>query len=285
MPIGETLITLSSIPPRFEVLGPTLESLVAQDRTAAIELWIPRSYRRFPEWDGCLPDVPAGVTIRRCDRDWGPATKIVPAVLEAIERNAPDRELLLCDDDNLYAPDWHSRFHALRRERPNDALASIGRHLPGIDRAAAPRADGLPRMQRLPQWITRPVIEEQHRTQSFTPIPLVEESGHADLFAGWGGVMLRPSFFAAALAEGPGSCWAVDDVWLSAMLALNGTKIWVEATILPPTRRGSAVGGVEPLAGMVVEGRSRAALDLNCVDAMRARHGIWTPEALGLTVA
>jgi hypothetical protein len=71
------VISLSAIPPRFAHLGPVLDSLLRQrPRAEAVLLYIPKSYRRFPEWDGALPDVPEGVEIRRVEEDLGPATKL-----------------------------------------------------------------------------------------------------------------------------------------------------------------------------------------------------------------
>ena len=64
------IISLSAIPARFPKIGPILDSLVNQ--TAQVDkilLYIPNSYRRFPDWDGSLPDVPEGVEIRRTDDD------------------------------------------------------------------------------------------------------------------------------------------------------------------------------------------------------------------------
>ncbi len=77
------IISLTAIPPRFADLGLTLHSLLRQkSRPEAVELWIPHSYRRFPQWGGGLPDVPEGVTLRRVDVDYGPATKVLPALRE-----------------------------------------------------------------------------------------------------------------------------------------------------------------------------------------------------------
>ena len=93
---GETLrafapvriITLSSIPPRFDLIGPTLESLTAQSSPVdAVELHVPRSYRRFPDYDGRCPKVPAGVSILEAESDLGPASK----VLHAVRRHRDDR--------------------------------------------------------------------------------------------------------------------------------------------------------------------------------------------------
>ena len=78
--MSKLVVSLSSIPPRFAELAPTLNSLVNQSADiAGVYLYVPESYRRFPEWDGSLPDVPAGVEVRRCAEDWGPATKILGA--------------------------------------------------------------------------------------------------------------------------------------------------------------------------------------------------------------
>ncbi len=62
------IISLTTIPSRFAGLGPTLGSLLAQGADQ-VRLNIPEAYRRFPDWDGTLPSVPAGVSIVRCDKD------------------------------------------------------------------------------------------------------------------------------------------------------------------------------------------------------------------------
>ncbi|WP_127104514.1 glycosyltransferase family A protein [Pararhodobacter zhoushanensis] len=276
MPDAPSVITLTTIPPRFGALGPTLASLVAQDVPAPVELWIPETYARFPKWDGSLPTVPAGVTIRRCARDWGPATKVVPA---ALERAGEAVDLLFCDDDSIYAPDWHRRFKALRRERPGDALAALGRHLPGRAQGPRLRDDRMPRMRRLSPTVVAPIFARQGYGDG-PPVALVGKSGYADLLGGWCGVMVRPSFFAPQLAEGPGRWWPVDDVWLSGMLELGGTAIWVDASILPPGRRN--VGGTADLTRLSVEGDGRVALDTGCAADLMSQHGIWTAESLGM---
>ena len=74
------IVSLSTIPPRFDKIGETLKSLLNQSVKADhIYLYIPETYRRFPDWDGQLPHVPDGITIRRTDIDLGPATKVLPA--------------------------------------------------------------------------------------------------------------------------------------------------------------------------------------------------------------
>lgn len=266
-----TIITLTAIPPRFDRIGPVLASLRAQDLPVqAIELWLPRAYRRFPDWDGVLPEVPAGVTIRRCDTDWGPATKFLPA---ALERRGQEVDLLVVDDDCAYAPDLHRRFKALRARRPEAVLVAVGRDL--ADPPPRPRARW-PRVLRRSRVLIRADYAALGSRYA-APVALVAASGHADLVEGWGGVLLRPDFLPAAASEGPGAHWAVDDVWLSAMLEAAGVPIWAEATILPPTRQPS--GRTAALNNARIAGRDRAALDAAAVAGLRASLGVWLRPA------
>ena len=92
-------VALSSIPPRFEGLGPVLEALLPQ---APVLLCLPEAYVRFPDWDGQLPSVPAGVEILR-GPDHGPASKLLLAQAKAVEAQAG---LTLCDDDWIYGAGW-----------------------------------------------------------------------------------------------------------------------------------------------------------------------------------
>ena len=103
-----TIISLTSIPPRFSYLSETLNSIVNQ--TADIEdiiLYIPRKYKRF-EYDlDDLPQVPSEVKIRITEQDFGPATKILPAAREYAEK---DVAIIFCDDDKIYDPNWAGRL-------------------------------------------------------------------------------------------------------------------------------------------------------------------------------
>ena len=59
-----TVISLSSIPPRFGTLGGVLKSLVAQSAPLTeIRLNIPKTYRRFPQDSFSMPDVPTGFAL------------------------------------------------------------------------------------------------------------------------------------------------------------------------------------------------------------------------------
>ena len=137
------IVSLSAIPPRFARIGQTLDSLAAQRGVDRIVLYIPHRYRRFPDWDGTLPQVPEGVEIRRTDDDFGPATKVLCA---ARDFRGQEVDILFCDDDHIYAPGWAENFVALKAAHPGCVIAQAGwqaaEYAPGGsgERALQPRA-------------------------------------------------------------------------------------------------------------------------------------------------
>ncbi|MEF0941654.1 hypothetical protein [Rhizobium sp. BR 362] len=115
------IITLSTIPPRFATLAPTLNSLLQQKgQIDEVRLYIPKKYRRFPEYDGFLPSVPAGIKIFRPDDDMGPASKVLFAAKEFRNQSA---QILFCDDDKIFSsvrrPLFSTIFAARRMRRAN----------------------------------------------------------------------------------------------------------------------------------------------------------------------
>lgn len=110
-------ISLTTIPPRFPTLPRVLAALTAQTaRPEAIFLTVPRSWARFDA--APLPAIPFGVTLIQTDEDMGPIGKLLPAAARF------DGDILICDDDWLYAPDWAARFLAARAANPKAALAA-----------------------------------------------------------------------------------------------------------------------------------------------------------------
>ncbi|MDU8928643.1 hypothetical protein RXV86_14725 [Alisedimentitalea sp. MJ-SS2] len=93
-----TVISLTSIPPRFGGLGPVLESLLTQGAEAVV-LVLSRRYARFPG-PVSPPPLPAGVAVLWAE-DIGPAGKLIP-----VQRAYPGDAIAYCDDDCLYASGW-----------------------------------------------------------------------------------------------------------------------------------------------------------------------------------
>lgn len=265
-----TVISLSTIPPRFSKIGASLQSLVGQiGRTEDVRLYIPRHYRRFPDWDGVLPEVPDGVAICRCEVDFGPATKVLPAARDLYGHGA---RILFCDDDRIYDREWLGRFEAAARQRPDTCIVEIGENFPDI-------ADDCRHPDRLPRSF-RPRKDWRYRLMRIATLalykpPLIIGSGYVDQICGCGGVLVRPEWFAAAAYDIPDVMWTVDDPWLSGHLELAGVPIWLNGD-----RRSSAATVREAhdsnsLMGFVEGGCDRVAADLMVIDYFRRVHGIW----------
>ena len=137
------IISLSLIPGRFSEAHVVLNSLIAQDLPdTKVEVYIPKRYRRFPDYDGRLPEVPKGVEICVVDEDLGPATKVLYAA-EKYKNESLD--IIFCDDDRIYFPNWARGFMQTRANRPDDAIVATGMQfdqllLPDPPRMRQPRA-------------------------------------------------------------------------------------------------------------------------------------------------
>lgn len=258
-------------PPRFHLLAPTLQSLLAQKLPAqAIHIYIPDSYRRFPDWDGTLPEVPAGVTIRRCDADLGPATKILPACRDYAGQ---DVDLLFCDDDKLYDPGWHQRLKRGRGAHPDACIVEAGENLTDIADDHRPAG----RMPRARRRTRKPFSYRIKRLLSLFTIkaPMYANSGYIDVLSGHGGALIRPDWFDDAVWDIPDILWTVDDPWLSGHLERLGIPIWLVSEV--PRMHGSCAGEIDALHDLVEQGHDRVKADVAAIDYMRETYDIWQP--------
>lgn len=278
--MSDLVISLSSIPPRFGKIGETLQSLLAQ--TADVDrilLYIPERYRRFPDWDGTLPEVPDGVEIRRTETDFGPATKALGAVRDFA---TSDCRILFCDDDRAYPPDWAARFLALEKRRPGTCLCTLGMHAylqagGSRRRALQPRAVRRWRVTDVAfqlRYLRQDLRAGRRRREIPQPARRVfRRSGYVDIFEGCGGVLVRPAWFDDTAFDIPDVAWGVDDVWLSAMIARKDIPIWLEAGRHDP--RETAAEAHAPLARTLLGGADRKAQNRAAIAHVRERFGIW----------
>ena len=230
------IVSLSSVPPRFDGLPDTLASLLAQTvPPERVILYLSRHYTRFPDWDGTLPEVPEGVEIRVVDEDFGPATKLLPALKEFA---GEDLEILFCDDDQIYPTYLAEDLLNGRAAHPEACVAASG--MQDYAPPAGKRARSFTHRPRLLHlWkktnliflvkvfglfllgkITGRTYREPRRHRVLRP-------GYADGFEGWMGVMVRPGFFPPDVFDIPDFARPVDDVWLSGQAMRLGHPTWI----------------------------------------------------------
>lgn len=276
------VITLSTIPPRFGNLGATLRSLRAQtSRPEAIEVHIPKTYRRFPDWGGGLPAVPEGITIVRSDEDYGPATKILPA---ARAYRGQEIELLYVDDDHVYGRDWAARSLALRKGKPETVICAGATTIEKLG-VRWHATDPQPRVQLAPPFsmqigfqlrlaLLRVLGGKVTARTLFPAFHKVARSGYADVAEGYAGVGIRPDFLDDAAYAIPPMVWAVDDVWLSGHYARQGIPVWADSG-LNLARAVLQSSRAAALNRAVIDGMGREAANRACIDHMRRTYGIW----------
>lgn len=260
----QSIISLTTIPPRMDRIQPTLESLLQQTASIdAVIIWIPRSYRRAEFGSFTLPEMPPGVEIRRCDVDYGPATKILPAI-EAFR--GTDARLLYCDDDRIYDPDWARRLIEASDVHPTACIAAVGEVVALTMKKAFKATPAYRALARATLGIFSSVYRRGMRA-------LEADSGRVDICKGYGGVLVRPHFLGPSAFDIPDLLWTVDDIWLSGQLALAGVPIQKVANA--DDSRKTDLADVDALVDYVYADHHREQANLACIRYFQETHGIW----------
>jgi hypothetical protein len=275
----DVIITLTSIPSRFSKIELTLQSILSQKRKPdAIILYIPRKYKRFPEWDGSLRElhnVSKLIEIIRVDEDFGPATKILPAI-NSYKNKAV--KIIYCDDDRFYPQNWLEQFLSKSIIAKNMAICNSGWSIKnyGINSPIRLKSifDFYYNIEKVKNFIkykisTEPLKRPERRRRYF-------KGGIVDVAEGYGGVMVEPRMFPDLVFNVHPDCWMVDDVWLSGMLAVNGFKIylnpkggglknhWLHQRISP-----------DALHALMIDNQDRYQLDRRAIKYFQEHFGIF----------
>lgn len=268
------VLTLTSIPPRFPNLPRKFKSLEKQSqRPDFVELNIPKSYRRFPGELPALPTLPDWVSVKFCEIDYGPASKVLPTAERWQNKEA---DLLVCDDDRLPDCGWIERLAKTRLGRPDDIITERGWNINqrfgnirlNLD---LPRALHHPKGGRTPSYRFK-------RAVSFgalhPPRKLFNNSGYIDIFEGFLGVLIPSSAFPKAAYSIPEIIWTVDDVWLSGMAYSNGVKVWAHDMPRPVYSDGY-YDKLASLRNFTHAKYNRENADRYAVDYLRSVYNVW----------
>lgn len=112
----KTIISLTSIPPRFRTLPAIVYDLENQQDVDEIWVNIPYKYNRFPDTEVVVPDFSlcSKVVVNRCT-DYGPGTMYMgPAHSEKCDADL----MIAVNDDTKYPPQLSSRLVELYRDEP-----------------------------------------------------------------------------------------------------------------------------------------------------------------------
>jgi hypothetical protein len=209
-------VSLTTLPSRIGRLGPTLSSLLDQDvRADGIRINLPQSSRRekvgyeIPEFLtrlGC-------VTIAPCSQDWGPLTKLMPALIDC--QDQPETRIVVVDDDTIYPKTLLSTLGRASAERPDSAICMRGWKVPSDNRHA-----------------NRRYIQASD-CDRVTPVEVVQGASGFLVRAGF----LPPESLQDPLA--PPEAFFVDDIFVSGTLAKRGVPRHVPPSEIAFVRIGS----------------------------------------------
>jgi len=259
----KVIVTLTTLPDRLPYLQPVIDSIRSQKLIPEqIELYIPQKYRRKDLRVDSFTAFPAGCEVVRCDFDYGPATKILPAV----KRHAnSDVALVYCDDDRIYDDEWLSRLVSASEKNPGAVIAEEAMN-------SQARLDTI-------FWRQRPLLYKVLRLLSLGQWKCGDKhSSFFDIAEGYGGVLVKPEFFPDEVFYIPDILWTVDDIWLSGMFSKAGRKII-------KTQRTQARGSVPSpnseetqsvsLKNLVYRNHNRLASDYYGIKYMNEKFGVF----------
>jgi hypothetical protein len=266
----KTVISLTTIPTRLNTLIKTLSSLLRQTtRADEIILWIPYDYtQRGFECPFTIPNLPNGVTVMRCNRDYGPATKVLPTV-ELYKTE--DVIIVYCDDDRSYHEQWLETLLNYSDKFPHDCIATSGYNIKKVEYKYQYKHRG--NIFEIINVISLGYYRKTYRQALRDCTPTM---GYIDICQGFGGVLVKPSFFSASAFEIPEEFWQVDDIWLSGQLKLNGVSIRKVAE--GPMTDVTAAAEISPLVKQSFNGIDRVNADLACVNYFKKNYGIWADK-------
>jgi len=121
---SDLVVGLTTIPSRLPFVLPTLKSLLLQNvLPGKILLHLPE-YSRREQVEYSVPEELQNlevIKIIRC-QDWGPATKILPVLLDS----DPDQRVVAVDDDRIYRPTLLEDLVKASERRPDAAVGCFG---------------------------------------------------------------------------------------------------------------------------------------------------------------
>lgn len=198
--------SMTTLPERMEYADAAINSILNQ--TVAVNeiiFSIPEKSRRTQQTYN-IPkrflDHPK-ITILRPKTDYGPITKLLPA----LQREWDQRDtLILCiDDDIVYPSTFVSDLLKAREQLGDVAVTGVGYTIPPLMRD----------------------IDRQHFKRKGADI---QQAVQVDIVMGAGGFLVQPKMFAEDILNTddiPKEAFFADDLWISLNLALNNTPCFV----------------------------------------------------------
>lgn len=267
--MAKLIVSLTSIPPRFEFLPQVIQSLAAQTvKPDSIEVYLPRFYRRHELNTfkiGEKIDLHDICKIIWIDHDYGPASKILPA---SIRYRGTETKLVYCDDDKIYHPFMLEAMLRTAEANPDCVIAN--------------RVQSSTRLVAKARWTKKGVGYRVLRALTLGTWKPVRSKSlyYIDIALGCDGVMISPDFIDDEAYQIPEIMWTVDDIWLSGIYLKNGktiVKVKYDYDIKNEEicSYNKTVGSMHALIDYVFRGHDRAKANSLCIKYMRNRFKVF----------
>ena len=205
-PQSRVIVSFTTLPDRIGNLDSTIRSLLEQTRPPdEIVLAIPQfSVRQKVEYvvPSYLEKIPR-LRILWCDKDWGPATKLIPIIQAELAANRERTLIMVVDDDRVYPKNALELFLHYHQQLPDAALCFRGALIP-----------------RNLVWFLPKIFRASQ----------IRETRRVAVITGTAGYFIQPRFFNSELwdySKAPASAFYVDDIWISGCLSRRGVNKFV----------------------------------------------------------
>ena len=263
------ILSLTSIPARFAGLGKLLYIVNSSSiKPEAIRINIPEKYNNPAFGIPNLASIPSDFEIVRTEVDWGPGTKVIPTIAD---HKGKDIKIIYIDDDRNYSPQLFEDLLISSEEFPNCAICTHG--------------VAVSRQLTEAHWKSRPLQYRMFRILSanaWNPKRKAENSCEDLIAEGYGGVLVKPSFFTETLFEFPPALRSVDDVWISANLAFNHVQIQKLKKQLPNQpliSEGLDIGMLNSLLKRRDGDMNRFQANESCIKYSQEILGVWNTKS------
>eukprot|EP01089_Gocevia_fonbrunei_P004677 TRINITY_DN14715_c0_g1_i1.p1 TRINITY_DN14715_c0_g1~~TRINITY_DN14715_c0_g1_i1.p1 ORF type:complete len:364 (-),score=38.18 TRINITY_DN14715_c0_g1_i1:201-1292(-) len=254
-PKSRVVVSLTTLPHHLHKLQPTLDSLLKQTvKPDAIYLNLPSVPNprtgQIYDLDFAAPD---GITILRPYKDYGPLTKLFPAILQEQD---PETIIITVDDDQLYSADMVNYLTWYAEHFPDTAFGLCGWSF---------------------LWVARPLGV----TPIYIPFLLRPPTGRkVEVLQACCGNLYRRKFFQhpEQLEDVPKNCFTTDDLWIAGFLA---TQTNVSRVVIPPRQDTSPPdwksSDTEGFKWRLSNINTKGMMDIKCIDAIEDKFGMKWP--------
>ena len=241
----DIIVSLTSTPDRINDSKKTVLSLLKQSYLPKqIVFNIPyfsskNVEYKIPEWLIRLSKKYPLIKINRCEKDYGPATKVIPTLF--LYKYYPEQKILYIDDDMIYPSNFVKHFYDASLEHPNDVVCYSGYNIDDYNKnfvQLGPVMILLLIISIIFLFLTTSFLIFKNHWKIIIALYTIlfvvlywffsSKKREVNIVEGWSGVLVNPSHFnfqtLLDFEKYPKELFYDDDVYLSGHLTENGIK-------------------------------------------------------------